>query len=134
MLEALVAKGMISKTTFIEAYPDNALSNKQRIQDAFAREEEGQVAQLVQQVQVLQAQMEKAADIIKAQSETVDKAALLVAENQRLKEQIIALGAEFTQKIESANQKIAETNTDAALFAQTIEQMLGRADKGNTGQ
>ena len=134
MLEALVAKGMISKTTFIEAYPDNALSNKQRIQEAFAREEQGQIAELTKTVQVLQAQIEKAADIIKAQSETVDKAALLVAENQRLKEQIITLGAEFTQKITSANQKIAETNTDAALFAQTIEQMLARADKGNTGQ
>lgn len=134
MLEALLAKDIISKTTFIDAYPENALSNKQRIQDAFAREEEGQVAQLTQAVQTLQAQIEKAADIIKAQSETVDKAALLVAENQRLKEQIITLGAEFTQKIESANQKIAETNTDAALFAQTIEQMLGRADKGNSGQ
>ena len=44
MLEALLAKDIISKTTFVEAYPDNALSNKQRIQDAFAREEEGQVA------------------------------------------------------------------------------------------
>lgn len=125
MLENLSAKGLISAKTLVDAYPDNALSNKKQIKEAFDRAEQEQVAQLTTTIETLQAQMQKAAEIIKAQSETVERATTLVQENQRLKEQIIALGAEFSQKIDEANKQLTETTADAAKFAQIIAKQAG---------
>lgn len=125
MLESLVQKGLISAKTMIDAYPDSALSNKKQIKEAFDRAEQEQVAQLTTTIETLQAQMAKAAEIIKAQSETVEKATTLVQENQRLKNEIIALGAEFANKIQEANKQITETTADAAKFAQIIAAQSG---------
>ena len=125
MLEMLVSKDLISAKTFIESYPKTALSNSKEILEAFERAEQSQVAQLTAQIQQAQAQMTKAADIIKAQSESIDKAVLLVQENQRLKQEILALGSEFTQKITEANAQILEAKSDAAEFAQVIAKNAG---------
>lgn len=125
MLESLAQKGLISAKTMIDAYPDSALSNKRQIKEAFDRAEQEQVAQLTTTIETLQAQMQKAAEIIKAQSETVERATTLVQENQRLKNEIIALGAEFTTKIMDANKQLLETTEDAAKFAKIIAAQAG---------
>jgi len=126
MLEQLLAKGLISGQTFAEAYPDSALSNKTKIREAMEREQQSQLSQLTQQMQQMQMQMEKAAEVMKAQSETVDKAATVISENRRLKAELIALQAEYTEKINQANQGLMEAQTDAAAFAEQLMALAGQ--------
>jgi len=121
MLEMLARNKMISAKSLIQMYPENALSNRKEILEVLELEEQGQMQQMSQQLQQQQAQLLKAAEILKAQSETVDKATILVTENQSLKQQVIAMGAEFSMKISEANRAIAQANADAVEFAKIIQ-------------
>ena len=123
MLEAMLNKGVISGKTFIKGYPKNALSNREEILRAIEQEEQGQIAQLSQQMQQAQQQMIKASEIIKAQSDTVNKAAQIINENQALKKELITLQAEYIGKINEANQALAQSNADAAEFAKMLQAM-----------
>ena len=119
MLEAMLNKGVISGKTFIKGYPKNALSNREEILRAIEQEEQGQT----QSQQQAQQQMIKASEIIKAQSDTVNKAAQIINENQALKKELITLQAEYIGKINEANQALAQSNADAAEFAKMLQAM-----------
>lgn len=67
--------------------------------------------------------MIKASEIIKAQSDTVNKAAQIINENQALKKELITLQAEYIGKINEANQALAQSNADAAEFAKMLQAM-----------
>jgi cellobiose-specific phosphotransferase system component IIA len=105
----------------IKCYPDNALPNKKKILDEIERAKQDQLAQANAQLESANQSLLKASKIISAQSSTVEKAVLLVNENQRLKEQLIAVTAEYTLKMTEANQALMKANTDASQFAKIIK-------------
>lgn len=132
MLDVLFARGAISLRTYIEAYPDDAISNKSKLLECIEREASDQVTQLTAQLQQAMAQLQESAQIIKDQKETVDHAVQCIRENSNLKVQLVQLQAEATDKIQKANaeisagnRKIAEATEDAQYFAETIYNIAG---------
>lgn len=135
MLDVLFARGAISLRTYIEAYPDDAISNKSMLLECIEREASDQVTQLTAQLQQAMAQLQESAQIIKDQKETVDHAVQCIRENSNLKVQLVTLQAEAEQKIGEANAQIAagnrkieederalaEVTEDATMFAQTLD-------------
>lgn len=131
MLDVLFGRGAISLRTYIEAYPDDAISNKSKLLECIERETGDQVAQLTAQLQQATAQLQESAQIIKDQQQTVEHAVSLIRENNNLKAQIVAIYGEAAQKIgmaneqiEAGNRKIEETEQDAAMFAQTLDNVF----------
>lgn len=131
VLDILFGRGAISLRTYIEAYPDDAISNKSKLLACIEREAGDKVAQLSAQLQQATAQLQESAQLVKDQKETVDHAVSLIRENNNLKAQIVAIYGEAAKKIglanaqiEAGNRKIAETTEDAALFAQTLDNVF----------
>lgn len=130
-LDTLLAKGMISLKTYLKAYPKNALSNRTEIIKGIEDDEQGEVAQLKQQVMQYEQQVAQATQIIQQQKETVDKVVALIQDNNQLRTVIANLYAEGKQKILEGNQqvslansKIQETTQDATEFAKIIAQIM----------
>ena len=132
VLDVLFGRGAISLRTYIEAYPDDAISNKAKLLECIEGEASDQVAQLTAQLQQAMAQLQESAQIIKDQKQTVDDAVQCIRGNSNLKAQLVELQAEAEQKIGMANaqiaagnRKIAETTEDAQYFAETLYNMAG---------
>jgi ABC-type Zn uptake system ZnuABC Zn-binding protein ZnuA len=84
--------------------------------------EQSQLAQMTQQMQLL-------AEQLQASQGALDNAKTIVDENNRLKQQLLQLTAEYTAKMNTANQvlvgarnKAKEYFDDAQGFAQVIAQ------------
>lgn len=136
MLDTLLSNGQITLKTYINTYPDDAISNKTKILEAITEQEKDQVIQLSAQVQELTAVKEQYEKIIEEQQKTVDQADSIINENMQLKKQLIELQAEYTAKIQQANQmimasdsKLMETTADATEFAQIIANQGTQAKK-----
>ncbi len=119
-LDGLFAKGAIDLKSYIECYPANMLSNRQRLLEVVAGAETMQKQQLQQQLQQMQQQLQ-------ASNATLNNAKTIVDENRRLKEELLALQAEYTQKMTRANailsgaqSKATEYRTDAQEFAEVL--------------
>lgn len=133
-LDALYAKGAISVETYIESYPDDALSNKSELLRRVKAEQQSRAAQLTAQIQAQEKQLQQYAaavkqlqEILKQQQLTADRASAVIAENRKLKEQYLALYVEAKGKLDEANGEIArgnaaltETTADAQRFARHI--------------
>lgn len=124
MLDVLVAKGAISVRTYVEAYPEDALSNRTELLRAVESEEENQVKQLTAQLQEALAQVEQLSAVIKENEATVGSVVSVIEENTRLKSYIASLYSEASGKIREANRqtqmsnaKLSETERDARDFA-----------------
>ena len=132
MLDSLYAKEAISLKTYITCYPDNAIANRQKLLDQIESDENNQVAQLTEQVAQLQLQLKQSTDVVMQQQEIVDKANSIISENRALKERLIALTAEYTQKIQQANliltgaaRRNKEIQNDSALMAMELLKSRG---------
>ena len=138
VLNSLFSSGNISLRTYIEAYPDDAMSNKSKILAGIDRDEQDKNAAMQQQIESLTAQLQQAADVIQKQREFADNAAAIINENKRLKialeEQYVETEAIRTEavskinaanaQIEAGNAKIREVSQDASEFAQVIAQAI----------
>ena len=139
VLDSLLASGKISLKTYIEAYPDDAMSNKSKILAGIRRDEQEQQAALQQQIEQLTTQLQQAVGVIAQQREIADNAVTIMNENKRLKvalqQQYVeteALRTEAVEKINAANEqieagnaKIREVTADASEFAQVIASAQG---------
>lgn len=121
MLTFLLEKDAISVETFINAYPENALSKRTEIIELVKKEKESQFVVMAQQLEQAKQQLQRAAEIVKQQNTAIDQAATMVTENQNLKKIIIQLGSEFTQKLTEANGQLTQATMDAMKFAQELE-------------
>lgn len=128
-LENSLQKGLISFKTAVECYPKNTLSNRQKILECIEQEEKSQILQLQTQLAQTQDQLAQAATIIQKQTEAVNNAQSIVQENRRLKEELLKLQSEYTNKIMQANGKLQQSRMreeiarqDATEFAQKIYQ------------
>jgi hypothetical protein len=120
ILDGLFAKGAITLKTYIKNYPQNAIANRQKLLESIDEEEKEQMGQLIAQLQQAQA-------ILQEQEQTINSAKSIVDENRALKEKLLQLQAEYSQKIQQANQilvglgnKTKEFYSDAKEFAGTI--------------
>lgn len=132
LLDNLYSKGQISTKTYVESYPDDAISNKTELLNRINEDEQGKVAQLQAQVQQLNNELEQSAELIKKFKDTVENTLSIVQENVRLKAELGNLYSESKAKIDEANrqinlgnQKIAETTEDATYFANAIANGYG---------
>lgn len=124
VLDVLFAKGAISLRTYIECYPDDALSNKSKLLEAIDAAETSQVQQMTAQVQQLTQQIAQSAALLEQQKDTVDKAVSAIQENSRLRALITQIYYEADMKIRQGNEQINEITQDAADFAATLDNVF----------
>ena len=124
ILDVLFAKGAISLKTYIEAYPDDALSNKSKLLELIDGEKGDREMQLQQQLQQTQAQLAESAKLLEQQKATVDNVVSIIQENNRIKAMLGNLFAEANAKmneanaqIEAGNARIGEVEGDAQELA-----------------
>lgn len=122
LLDNLFNAGHIDLKTYLNAYPDNILGDKNKLLELINKQEQSQIAQLTVQTQQLTAQLEKSVEILKQQSEIIEKAKNIVDENRNLKATLINLQNEYAGKISIANQEIGQTVTDAQALATQLYQ------------
>lgn len=125
ILDGLFAKGSINLKTYIKCYPENAIANRQKLLEEIESEEQDAVHQLSMQLQEAQAQLQQASQVLQAQEQTINNARLIVDENRNLKEKLMALQAEYTQKMQEANKILVGIATRTNEFYKDAKSMAG---------
>ena len=129
ILDGLFAKGAISLKTYISCYPDNAIANRQKLLDCINDEEQQAINQLTEQLQQAQMQLQQAAETLKQQEQTINNAQSVLNENKALKEKLYALQAEYTTKMQQANQILAGVASRANEFYKDAKSMASEVAK-----
>ena len=130
MLENLLASKLIDLRSFLDLYPESLLPNKTDILEKFDEQEQSQINTLTAQVQQYEAELAQAAEVMKRQSEIVNNILGTIQENSRLKAALAQLQAEYTGKINLANQEIIGERQAAQTMADIIH--AGTAQKSDT--
>lgn len=117
MLDNLLNAGAIDVKTYLKAYPDNILGNKNELLKSIEEQEQSQIVVMGQQLQQATIQLEQATQVIQQQNNAIANVKTIVAENKKLNEELAQLVAEYTNKINAANQVITETRNDAQQLA-----------------
>jgi len=131
-LDLLLNHGDISAKTYIEMYPEGALSNKTELVRKLGEQEANALASMQQQVAQDQQMIQQMQTQIQEQNDTINKVYALMNENKRLNEMLVTLYQEAQEKvqyanqqIEQGNQKIMETTQDATALAQDLARAQG---------
>ena len=103
VLDVLLAKGLISLKTYVNAYPNDALTNKSEILKGIAEDEANEISALRKQNEEYVAQLSQSTALIARQKETVDNVVALIKENNSLKSVIADLYNEAVVKIREGN-------------------------------
>ena len=129
MLDALLNKGAISPETYVNIYPEDAISNKTDMLEAIKAEREGELAQLRAAAEQAATQVQQLQAEIASRQKAFDAVQSTIKENQALKEQnaeiyaaFNALRAEATQKIQYANAVIAKLEKDGMEVARDAQE------------
>lgn len=132
ILDNLLNSGKISLRTYYNVYPQNLLPNKKELLKDLDNQEQGQIAQLTQAVQNQQAQLEKYVKVTQRLTEIANNISGTIQENQRLKEMMAKMQAEYSGKINLANQQNASLLQDARDLATLMQ--LDQLDKKHQGE
>lgn len=131
-LETLFNHGDISAKTFIELYPEGALSNKTELVKKLGEQEANALQSMQQQMAQDQQTIQQQQQTIQQQNDTINKVYALLNENKRLNEMLAQLYTEANEKLNYANrqiqlgnQKIVETTQDATALAQDLARSQG---------
>lgn len=140
-LDSLYAKGEITAAEYIEAYPDDALSNKQTILEILKKRDntQAQLQQMTAQIEQLQGQLQQTLTYVAENQKAMDGVDSVLRENKTLKEMLAALYGESAEKINAANVAIEASNrqimqdkaqidelqTDAGAMAMEIARARG---------
>lgn len=119
-LDVLLQRQLISTETYIQAYPDDALSNKSELLKAVASERMNREQQMAMQLKQYEEQALKSSEMIKQMSDTVNQVVSVIQENNTLRAMVASLYTEAKAKIEAGNQQLEEVTKDAQEFAQII--------------
>ena len=132
IIDTLFKSGALDAKGYINAFPDDAISNKSELLRALEEKEQSAMLMMQQQIAQYEQQLGQAQQVIEQQKGTVDKVVSLIQENNKLNRVIAELYAEARGKIQLANQqiqaasgKIAEVTDDATAFATHIAQHEG---------
>ncbi|MBQ3063982.1 MAG: hypothetical protein IJC99_04190 [Clostridia bacterium] len=127
LLDTLLARGAIDVDTYLESYPDDAISDKSALREALMRGKDGQLGQALAQIEQLQAQLAVMGQERAATEKALGGVRTLAEQYKRLQKSYAELVAEATAKImqangaiEAGNAQIAETTADATEFAATL--------------
>lgn len=127
LLDTLLARGAIDVDTYIEAYPDDAISNKTALREALSRGKGGELQQAAAQNEQLQQQLLAMQQEMTDAEKAVAGMRVMAEQYKRLQKAYAELYGEANAKILAANQQIeagdaalAETTADATEFARTI--------------
>lgn len=130
ILDALLSQKAISPETYVNIYPQDAISDKTAVLDAIRAEREGELAQLRAQNEQAEMQMQQLQRELESKRKAFDAVQSTVKENQSLKEQLAevyalfnALRAEATQKIQQANAVIEKLTEDGMEVAHDAQEM-----------
>lgn len=139
VLDVLLAKGFISVTTYIKAYPEDALSNKTELLKMIEADEQREINALKQQNTQYAEQLTEMTKMVNEQNQVVDKAVSAIKEMNLLKSTIVSLYSEASGKIKAQNEmikqkdaKFAETTADATYFAEQIAQNIQSNNSSNS--
>lgn len=138
ILDNLLNSGKISLRTYYNVYPQNLLPSKKELLKDLDNQEQGQITQLTQAVQNQQAQLEQYAKAIARLSEIANNISGIINENKKLKELLAQqmaektqLQAEYTNKINLANQQIISSQQDANDLAELLNMQGGNVNANN---
>ncbi|MBQ9777779.1 MAG: hypothetical protein IJW22_02530 [Clostridia bacterium] len=130
MLDSLLAQKAISPETYVNIYPEDAISDQTRVLEAIRTEREGELAQLRIQVEQLTASLEQAEAEDAQKQKAFDAVQGTIKENQALKEQLgelyaqfVALQQEATKRINLANEVIRNLEADGMEVARDAQEM-----------
>ena len=132
ILDNLLNSGKISLRTYYNVYPQNLLPSKKELLKDLDNQEQSKIAQLSQMVQTQQAQLEQYAKVTQKLTEIANNISGTINENKHLKELLAQqmaeksqLQAEYTDKINLANQQIITSQQDANDLAELIKMQGG---------
>ena len=133
-LDLLLQHGDISAKTYIEMYPEGALSNKTELVEKLGEMEANALQSMQQQMIQAQQQIAQQQQIIQEQNDTINKVNDLLNENKRLQEMLLEMHAEASDKLRDANEQIekgnrlnAEVTADAEAMAADLARIGGIA-------
>lgn len=129
-LDSLYAKGEITAAEYIEAYPDDALSNKQKILEILQKRDntQAQLQQMTAQIEQLQGQLQQTLAYVAENQKAMDGVDSVLRENKTLKEMLAALYGESAEKINAANVAIEASNRQIMQDKAQIDEL--RTDAG----
>ena len=110
ILEALLARGLISLETFIKSYPDEAIGNKSSILEAIKASQTNELAMAKQMLEQSQAREKELESVIKSQAEMVDNVYSIVKELQNTKKLLVDVATEEIELAKEAEAKINKGN------------------------
>ena len=120
MLEFALTQGQIDFKTFLKAYPNNLITNKEVLLKGIEETETGVLAQAKQTIEALQQQLAQCQAYIKQSNQVVSQTSSLIKKNRELEAYFAQLQNEYANKINLQNDQIQETTQDASEFAQQI--------------
>lgn len=133
-LDMLFQHGDISAKTYIEMYPDSALSNKTELIQKLGDQEANALQAMQQQVMQYQKALEGVQQTLQEQNEVIARANALIEENKRLQEALITIYHDEEMKVKEANrqteignQRIMELTQDAVGLAGDLARASGVA-------
>ncbi len=86
MLDTVLKHGLISLESYINAYPDDALTDKKKLLERIKDEKVNKEASLEKQIAELSSQLKEAKETAEKQSEAVNRVLSVIKENKELKE------------------------------------------------
>lgn len=104
-LDNLLGGGFIDFPTYIECYPDKAMSFKQTLKDAIRQREASEVVQLRNQVQELSNNLQQVSQYAKSLEQQTNEQKRALDDSQRY---VKALQNEYTTKINQANKAMID--------------------------
>lgn len=125
MLEALLAKGLISLEAFIKAYPDEAIGNKSSILEAIKASQTNELAMVKQMLEQSQAREKELESVIKSQAEMANKINSIVNELHKTKQLLVDVATEEIELANEAEAKITEGNRRINMQNEYIKGLLG---------
>lgn len=125
LLDTLLARGAIDESTYVDAYPQNAVSNKARLLEAIHLNKATNLQAVTEQLQQAQAETTQLLEMLKSNKKVVDDAVVAIQEVSRLKKLIAELYAEAKTKIDAANTENQTVKQDATHFAEMIANEIG---------
>ena len=122
MLDAALAKGSIDFETYVQLYPEDAISHKAEMLEALQRMKAGENAQLKAQLEQMQGVIQQMQQDAAKRQKAVDAVQRVMQENQKLKEQYAVLYNEASQKILQANAVIKKLTADGMEVARDAQE------------
>jgi hypothetical protein len=137
MLNFLLSHNLIDAVTYINAYPSDAISNKEELLKGVQKAAEGEKAALEAKISEYEAQLAEAAELIAKQNETVSSVVSVINENKNMQVLLASLYAESTQKLSQMSEHVresdaryAEARSDAELFVSELQKRMTGGGRG----